>query len=422
MSAVPSNLISFGLIAGLLAGALTSAGCNRSSVSPPELGKEQKPRAVRAVRTNVVPLERTIRSFGSLSAHEQATLSTKVPGRLESMAVDLGATVHLGEVIAQIDQQDYRLHVQQTEALLAQARVRLGLPLQGEDDTVDPDRTSGVRQTRAMLEEARANRDRIVSLSAQKILSKSELETAEANFEVAQSKHEDALQETRTRQALLAQRRAELKIARQHLEDTTIRAPFDAAVQERRANLGEYLPASAPVVTIVRIDPLRLRLEVPERDASKIAVGQRVRLTLQGTANIYTGEIKRLSPALDERSRMLRLEADVPNPGLLRPGSFVTADIVVNRTELAVVAPANAVVTFAGIEKVFVSESGKVLEKSITTGQRTGKFVEVTSGLNAGETVILDPGNLQNGQAVSVTVESGPSKDGSHGVTDGNSG
>ena len=117
-----------------------------------------------------------------------------------------------------------------------------------------------------MLEEARSHRDRIVSLSAQKILSKSELETAEANFEVAQSKHEDALQETRTRQALLAQRRAELKIARQQLEDTTIRAPFDAAVQERRANLGEYLPASAPVVTIVRIDPLRLRLEIPERE------------------------------------------------------------------------------------------------------------------------------------------------------------
>ena len=314
------------------------------------------------------------------------------------------------------------MQAQQIEALLAQARVRLGLPLQGEDDTVDPDKTSGVRQTRAMLEEARANRDRIISLSAQKIISKSELETAEANFEVAQSKHEDALQETRTRQALLAQRRAELKIARQQLEDTTIRAPFDAAIQERRANLGEYLPASAPVVTIVRMDPLRLRLEVPERDAPKIAAGQKVRLTLQGTTKVYLGEIKRLSPALDERSRMLRLEADVPNPGSLRPGSFVTADIVLDRTELAVMVPERAVVTFAGIEKVFVSESGKAIEKSISTGQRTGKFLEVTSGLTAGETVILDPGNLQNGQAVSVTIEPGPSQDKSRGAPDENSG
>ncbi len=397
-------------------------GCNRHAVPRPELPKEQKPRDVRAVRTHPEPLERTVRSFGSLSAHEQATLSTKVPGRLENMAVDLGTIVRQGELIAQIDQRDYHLQVQQTEALLAQARVRLGLPLQGEDDTVDPDKTSGVRQTRAMLEEARANRDRIASLSAQKIISKSELETAVANFEVAQSKHDDALQETRTRQALLAQRRAELKIARQQLEDTTIRAPFDAAIQERRANLGEYLPASAPVVTIVRIDPLRLRLEVPERDASKIAVGQRVRLTLQGATNVYAGEIKRLSPALDERSRMLRFEADVPNPGSLRPGSFVTADIVVNRTDQALMVPLNAIVTFAGIEKVFVSESGKALEKSIATGQRLGELVEVTSGLAPGETVILDPGNLQNGQAVSVTIDPGPSHEKPRATTEENSG
>ncbi len=417
-----NKAIALAAVAGSLSGALVGAGCNRQPISKADARKEQKPRGVRAVRTHLEPLERTIRSFGSLSANEQATLSTKVPGRLENRVVDLGAIVRKGDVIAQIDQRDYRLQVQQTEALLAQARVRLGLPLQGEDDTVDPDKTSGVRQTRAMLEEARANRDRIVSLSAQKIISKSELETAEANFEVAQSKHEDALQETRTRQALLAQRRAELRIARQQLEDTTIRAPFDAAVQERRANLGEYLPASAPVVTIVRIDPLRLRLEVPERDAPKIAIGQRVRLTIQGTTNVYAGEIKRLSPALDERSRMLRLEADVPNPGLLRPGSFVTADIVVNQTDLAILVPARAMVTFAGIEKVFVSESSRALEKSIITGQRVGKFVEVTSGLNAGETVILDPGNLQTGQTLSVTLEPETFKENTAATNDGNSG
>jgi multidrug efflux pump subunit AcrA (membrane-fusion protein) len=374
MSAALNKFVSLALMASSLTLALAGAGCGRPSVPATGLRKEDQPRPVRAVRVRLEPLERTIRSFGSLSAHEQATLSTKVPG------------------------------VEQSEALLAQARVRLGRPLQGEDDTVDPEKTSGVRQTRAMLEEARANRDRIISLSAQKIIAKSELDSAMALYEVAQSKHEDALQETRTRQALLAQRRAELKIARQQLEDTTIRAPFDAAIQERRANLGEYLPASAPVVTIVRIDPLRLRLEVPERDAPEIEAGQKVRLTLQGTTNVYSGEIKRLSPALDERSRMLRLEADVPNPGSLRPGAFVTADIVVNRTELAVMVPTNSIVTFAGIEKIFVSESGKALEKSIMAGQRSGAFVEVTNGLTGGETVIVDPGNLQNGQAVSVTV------------------
>jgi RND family efflux transporter MFP subunit len=254
-------------------------------------------------------------------------------------------------------------------------------------------------------DEARANRDRIRNLSVQQISSKSDVETAEANYEVALNRHEDALQEVRTRQALLAQRRAELKIARQQLEDTTLRAPFGGVIQERRANLGEYLAASAPVVTLVRIDPLRLRLEVSEREAPKIVPGQKVRVSLQGATNVYLGEIKRLSPALDEKSRMLRIEADVPNPGRLRPGAFVTADIVLNRTEQVVVVPEDAIVTFAGMEKVFAAQSGKAVEKSITTGQRMGNLAEVLNGLRAGENVVLEPGNLRNGQAVLVNSE-----------------
>jgi RND family efflux transporter MFP subunit len=170
------------------------------------------------------------------------------------------------------------------------------------------------------------------------------------------------------------------------------------------------------------MDPLRLRLEVPERDAPKVSIGQSVKLTVEGSTNIYSGEIKRLSPALDERSRVLRLEADVPNPGPLRPGSFVTADIVLNQTEPAILVPKNAIVSFAGIEKVFVSESGKALEKAITTGQRVGDFVEVADGLEPGQAVILDPGNLQNGQPVSASLESQPPKDVPHAITDRNNG
>jgi len=411
-----STLWSFGLAATVLL-----AGCHRAAIASADGKAPGKSRIVRAVRAQLHSLERTVRSFGSLAAYDQATLSTKVAGRLESMAVDLGAVVRKGELLAQIDQRDYQLQVQQAEALLGQARVRLGLPLQGDEDAVDLERTPGVRQTRAVLEEARANRDRILSLSAQKIISKSEVETAEANHEVALSKYQDALEEVRNRQALLAQRHAELKIARQALEDTTIRAPFDGSVQERRANLGEYLAASSPVLTLVRVDPLRLRLEVAEREAPRIATGQMVRITLQGTTNIYTGEVKRLSPALDERSRMLRVEADVPNPGSLRPGSFVTADIVINQTDLAVSVPANAVITFAGLEKIFVIESGKALEKSITTGQRVGNSVEVLSGIRPGDLVVLDPGGLRNGDTVVTKIEptQTPSKDKGRGEDSG---
>ena len=103
------KLAALSVIAILVAGALVTAAAIASPALTTESQREQKPRPVRAVRTRLEPVERTIRSFGSLSAHEQATLSTKVAGRLENMAVDLGAIVPKGELIAQIDQRDYRL-------------------------------------------------------------------------------------------------------------------------------------------------------------------------------------------------------------------------------------------------------------------------------------------------------------------------
>src|SRR5262245_49130599 len=125
MSRVQNKWLVLVLAAASMAGSQIVGGCKRQSGSVTDTRKEQPPRSVRAVRTHLEPLERTVRSFGSLSAHEQAILSTKVPGRLESLAVDLGAIVRKGEPIAQIDQRDYRLTIQQAEALLAQARVRL---------------------------------------------------------------------------------------------------------------------------------------------------------------------------------------------------------------------------------------------------------------------------------------------------------
>ena len=250
---------------------------------------------------------------GVVAAYEQATVSVKVPGRVKSVAVDLGSVVRRGQVIAQIEAQDYQLRVQQSEAALAQSRARLGLPPGKNTDQVDPERTSTVRQARALLDEAKANQERSKTLFEQGILSQAQLGTAEAGYKVASSRYEDAIEEVHNRQALLSQRRSELEIARQQLADTTIYAPFDGAVQEKRANLGEYLAAGAPIATIVRIDPLRLRIEVPEREAASVRVGQQVRVTVEGDNTAYSGQIARLSPTITAQSRMLLVEAEVSN-------------------------------------------------------------------------------------------------------------
>ncbi len=325
-----------------------------------------------------------------------------MPGRVSSINVDLGSVVRRGQVVAQVEQQDYRLRVQQAEAALQQARARLGLQPQGDDDRFDPEVTGTVRQARAVLEEARQNRQRVASLVESGVVARAEFEAADAAFKVAQAKYQDAVEEIRNRQALLAQRRTELSLARQSLADTVVVAPFDGLVQERHAALGEYLGAAAPVVTIVRVNPLRFRGEVPERDAATVRAGQPVRVTVEGDRGLYAGRIVRLSPTINQQNRVLVVEAEIANPGSLRPGGFARAEIVTNSGDVAVTVPANAVVTFAGIEKVITVENGKAREKPITTGRRAETWTEVLSGINVGEAVVLDPGNLQSGQPVNV--------------------
>jgi RND family efflux transporter MFP subunit len=234
------------------------------------------------------------------------------------------------------------------------------------------------------------------------VIAKAEFDSVDSVYKVAQGRYQDAVEEIRNRQALLAQRRSEVALARQQLADTSIYAPLDGIVQEKRTSSGEYLAAGTPVVNIVRMDPLRLKAEVPERDAHNVRSGQNVRVTVEGNPNVYIGQIKRLSPVIAEQNRMLLVEADVRNDGKLRPGSFARAEIVTNDAKMAVAVPSKAIVTFAGIEKVIVVQNGKALEKPITTGRRNGDLTEIVAGVNVGEQVIVDPGNLQSGMAVQV--------------------
>lgn len=348
-------------------------------------------------------MERSVTVLGTLRAMDRATLSVKTSGRLNSLLVDVGSFVRAGDVLAQIEPRDYELRVRQAGALLGQARARLGLPVEGNDDDVEEEETSVVRQARALYEEARQNLERIDALQSERILSEAELERAKAEAEVTQNQYLDALQEARERQAVLAQRRAELEIARQQLSDTSLRAPFEGVVQERLTNIGEFLSAGSPVLTLVRTDPLRLQADIPERLAHLIRTGLVVRMTLDGDTNQYSGILARVSPALEERTRMLRVEAEFHNPGHLRPGRFARAQIVVEEALPTTVVSKDAVVTFAGTEKAFLISSNVVVERRLTLGRKEDGRVEVLGGLQPGDRVVLNPGGLQPGNRVEVT-------------------
>lgn len=383
---------------------LFSAGLVSCSDGPrPETAKQKAPpRPVELVSAEIRPMERTITVTGALAAREQSVLSAKVSGRLQQLTVDIGSVVRQGDLLAKIEPRDYELGVQQAEAALAEARAALGLPAEGDDDRVQSDQVSSVKQARAVLEEATKNRERVRSLNQSGIAAQSELDTVEAAYTVAVTRYQLAIEEAHSRIATVAQRRAELGLARKRLADTNLIAPFEGVVQSRPAGIGQYVAAGTPTIELVQTDPLRLRLDVAERDSGLVRIGQTIRLLTEGDTNQYTGRITRLSPALNEETRTLLVEADVPNRGTLRPGLFARAEIVVADNDPALCVPEAALTTFAGLEKVVGVDEGKALEKVITTGRRRQGQVEVLSGLSAGEQVVLNPGGLRTGSPVTT--------------------
>lgn len=364
------------------------------------------PRPVKLTRASSRPLARTVTAVGALAAEARAELAFKVPGRVSRLHVDLGSAVQTGAPLAELDATDYRTRVEKARAELRQTRARLGLTPDGDSDDVVPEETATVRQAKAKLEEATAQLARNRSLAEQGVLSRATLDVVEANFKVAESQYHDSLEEVGQRRAALASKRSDLALAEQQLADTVLTAPFAGSVQQRRVDLGVYVAAGTPAVTLVKMSPIRLRLDVPEREASSIKKGAAVTVRVEGGTTVWRGLVARLSPALEESSRSLVVEAEIDNPkGLLRPGAFARAEIQADPGAPSVIVPTSSVVVFAGIEKVITIKDGKALERPVVTGRRVGEEVEIVSGLKDGEAVVRQPGNLATGVAVVEVAE-----------------
>lgn len=330
------------------------------------------PRAVLLARAELRPMERVVHAVGTLAPHEEATVAAQVAGPLERLFVDLGEPVRAGQELALIDTTAYEALARQSAANLARAH--------------------------AAASNAMQNLRRVESLRAANIASESDLDQARAQALQAQADVKAA--------------EASDAIARLNLQRSHVRAPFDGVIAARITNVGNYLTVGAPIVRLVQTDPLRLRLEVPERESFAVAVGQPVRISVEGDSLSVTGRLARVSPVIREGDRMLEVEADVPNPGSLRAGLFVRAQILVGEREPGLSVPERALITFAGIEKVVGVRDGRAAEKIVLTGRRGPGWVEIVSGLSPGELVVLDPAGLRTGQPVTAetTAEAQPQR------------
>jgi RND family efflux transporter MFP subunit len=393
------------LVAG---GLLALTGCGgRPEPAPPAAGAaETEARRVQVVEAARRAWPLTVRVQGTLVEDESAMVGAKVSGRVREVLVDLGTPVEAGQVVARLDTEEFDILVRQAEAQVAQARATLGLKGDTPDDQLDPRKAAPVLQEMALLEDARRNLQRARRLTDKSVFTQEEVQARESTFQVAEARYASSLNAVQENIALLALRRAELALAVQNREDAVLKAPFAGIIQERRVAPGAYVNVGQPVVTLVRIDPLRFRAGVPERAATGVSVGQMVRLSLEGQDAPIELKISRISPSLDVTSRALTIEADLENSaGRWRSGLFAEAEILVNADQLALAVPLASVVAFGGVEKVWVIKDSRAEPRAIRTGRRDAQFVEIVDGLSAGDIILA---NGQQGREGLVHVDGGP--------------
>lgn len=387
-----------------LALVLLGTACSGPYSAEKVAAKESPIPDVTAIRVNRIPIPETVTANGELFAEESTNVTNKVPGRVVKLNVDLGSVVKEGEILAELEKDDYKFRVQQTEALVDQIRARLGL-LNRKDDNVVPEQVAIVKEADAALREARFILETTTRLAKDGVVSRIEFEKANVRAQGIEARYQAAISEVMQLRSQLSERRAQLALARQQLEDATIRAPFSGAITRRQASIGEFLPVNALLVTLVRQNPLRVRLGVPERQAARIVQGQLIEIRLEGAAERFQGRVVRLSPAIDAQNRSLVIEGEIPNPnGKLRPGSFVEGSIVVNADAMGFSIPSEAIASFAGIDRAYIVKNGALEDRVLRTGRRLADGrVEVLDGLADGDQLVAKvTDRMSKGQKVRV--------------------
>ncbi len=356
------------------------------------------------VRTGTVVernVERSVEVVGTLKADEEVVISSEVKGIIEELPVDLGSVVRRGQVLARISQKEYQWRVDQANAALQQVRVRLGL--RAEVPHPDPEQNPEVRQAKAALDEAKLRFDRAKTLIKNGDIAQEQFDVAEMGHRSAEARYQAALDNFQNQVSLIDQRIAELQLARKQLSDATIVSPMDGIVSLRHVTRGEYIKAETRIVTIVKSNPLRLQAVIPEVAVSSIRVNMPVTLKVDAyPGRSFKGLISRISPALDEKARTLTVEATVENTsGELKPGLFAKVSLLVEKQSSAVMVPANALINFAGLTKLFVIQDGRAVERIVKTGIQDGGYVEILEGAKVGERIAVDMlSRLSNGVAV----------------------
>ncbi|MHB1556589.1 MAG: efflux RND transporter periplasmic adaptor subunit [Isosphaeraceae bacterium] len=452
------NPSSWRFCGGLAAAALTVglSGCGGSTAAGPETtshagagagaGEAAKPVPVTVAPLEHRTIERTVDVIGSLRGWEQVTVGSKRAGRVIKVHHDMGDHVAPGEPLVELDPIDAQLERDEADSRYLSALVKLGITRKQAEDSVRTygigenllnsrttdeaiARSPAVVEKRVAREKAQQNLARQRTLTQRGAGTAQELENAENDYRGASAAHDNAVVTARTIIADAYAARVALRKAEQSLNDLTIRAPqprnlppsasgsapLTYGVTKRDVSEGQILKEGEAVAELVIEDPLRLWTQVPEINADSVHVGQDVRVTTRAHPDMtFDGRVARISPSVAPTSRTFQVETIVPNKrGLLRPGGLARASIIIDSHAQAVVVPAEALVRYAGVNKIFLVEVGKAKAVSgLQTGVEGVGWIEIVDAKLPESANVVTTGqtHLADGTPVVVRKPAEPGK------------
>lgn len=362
------------------------AGCSKPQ--PVQAKKESGPVTVTAATVAVREVQRVVESVGTLFPYEEAIISAEIEGRIDEVKADLGDTMTPGQVLVHISDEEQKYLLQQTEAVMRQALERLGLKDEN-DRIVDVRNAPEPRRAQADLTDADQRLKRIKTLHDQGISSDADLDQAQARYQSALAAYDSSLNQARNMIQMVEQYKAQMQLQRKKMRDTSVRAPFAGLVKDRQVSLGQYVRPNTPLFTLVKINPIRLRIEVPERMAPWVRQGQVADVSLEAyEGQVFKGKLWRVSPTVDQSKRTFVVEALIDNPtSALKPGSYARARIPTDKVEKIRLVPAKAVNYVFGSNKAYLLKDDVIEARDVKIGDRFGIDIEILEGLEPGDRI-----------------------------------
>lgn len=397
------------LVIAVLIPAVLTISCSSSTTTGGN-GRSGKVAARAAVEVQTatvqrISIERQVDVSGTLTSTDQAKVSSEVAGVVRQVLVELGTEVQPGQVLVKLDPSELELARQRAESALRQTEAQLGIDGVQVKEPPPDEQISSIRTALANRDDARAQLARAQRLMSQKLLPQADLDTAETRVKVTEANYQAAIENVRALKASLQDRRAALELAKKKLDDASIRTSVGGQVSEKFVQPGEYIRENTVVVTVVQMNPLKLKTAVQEKYAGIIKQSQPAQFQVESFPDeIFSGKVAYISPAVDQTTRTFQVEILVENRDRrLKPGFFAKGVIQTKLDENVMAVPEEAISQLAGVTSVFAIADNKARLVTITTGSTKGNLVEVVSGLSGDEILAISNINqLANGVAVEV--------------------